>query len=66
MAIDVNDPTTWPDATVVVRGGVNRLGELRAAVQVGGCALTAEQLDAILGAPDPNPVPREGRWRGPR
>ena len=120
MAIDIHDPATWPDATLVVRGGVNRLEELRAAVQVGGgisvvsrpnlpfetlaasvpnnrvrrttvarvlatggsldptddpgdppnhCnlfGLTPEQLDAILEAPEPNPVPKEQRWRGPR
>jgi hypothetical protein len=25
---DVVDPSTWPDATIVVRGGVNTLEEL--------------------------------------
>lgn len=120
MALDINDPTTWPDATIVVRGGVNKLEELQAAVQVGGgisvvsrpnlsfatlaasvrnnqvrrttvrsvlaaggtlvptfepdeppnhCnlfGLTAEALDSILGPAEPNPVPIDRRWRGPK
>ncbi len=36
MAYDVSDPGTWPDATVVVRGGVNTLEEMRNAIQRSG------------------------------
>ncbi len=36
MAYDISDPSTWPDATIVVRGGVNSLEELRDAVQKTG------------------------------
>ena len=33
---NVNDPRTWPDATIVVRGGVNTLEELETAFRLGG------------------------------
>lgn len=115
---EINDPRTWPDATIVIRGGVNTLEELGTAVLLGGAisvvprpnlsfevlaasvrnnqvrrttvgrvlaaggtlvptpgpnespnhcnlyGLTAEQLDTILSRAEPNPVPKEDRWRG--
>lgn len=33
MTYHLDDPTTWPDTTLVVRGGVNTLEELRDALQ---------------------------------
>jgi hypothetical protein len=33
VTYDLDDPQTWPDATIVVRGGVNTLEELRDALQ---------------------------------
>ncbi len=36
MPIDSGDPGSWPDTTVVVRGGVNRLEEIRSALQRSG------------------------------
>jgi hypothetical protein len=33
---DVLDPSRWPDATIVVRGGMNTLEELEAALRLGG------------------------------
>lgn len=36
MPYDLNDPKTWPDATVVVRGGINELEELRDALLASG------------------------------
>lgn len=33
---EIVDPSTWPDATIVVRGGVNTLDELEAALPLGG------------------------------
>lgn len=118
MTYDLDDPQTWPDATIVVRGGVNTLEELRDALQASGgisvvsrpevpfeklaasvrnnqvrrttvkavlraggrlvptygedeppnhCdlfGLTAEKLDSILSTSEPNPVPKDERWRG--
>ena len=118
MHYELADPRTWPDSTIVVRGGVNALEELRDALQASGgisvisrpgvpfeklaasvrnnqvrrttvravldaggqlvptfgsdeppdhCdlfGLTAEKLDSILSASEPNPVPKDERWRG--
>jgi hypothetical protein len=36
MPIDSGDPRSWPDTTVVVRGGVNLLEEIRSALQRSG------------------------------
>ena len=36
MAFDIRDPRTWPQATGVVRGGVNTLEEIRNAIQRSG------------------------------
>jgi hypothetical protein len=33
MPYDIRDPRSWPDATVVVRGGVNLLEEIKSALQ---------------------------------
>ena len=115
---DVLDPSTWPDGTIIVRGGVNTLEELEAALRLSGAisvvsrphlsfaalsasirnnqvrrttvirvlaaggrlvptsgpneppnhcdllGLTAAQLDTILLKAEPNPVPKQDRWRG--
>jgi hypothetical protein len=36
MPIDIGEPLSWPEATIVVRGGVNLLEELRSALQRSG------------------------------
>ena len=36
MPHDTRDPRSWPDATVVVRGGVNLLEEIKSALQRSG------------------------------
>jgi hypothetical protein len=115
---EIGDPSTWPAATIVVRGGLNTLEELESALRLGGAisvvsrpnltfaalsasirnnqvrrttviqvlaaggrlvptsgpneppnhcdlfGLTSVQLDTILGKAEPNPVPRQDRWRG--
>ena len=33
---DIRDPRSWPDATAVVRGGVNLLDEIKSALQRSG------------------------------
>jgi len=109
----LDDPASWPDETVIVRGGASTVDDLRdrlardgswsvsaapgvpfarlagsvrnslvrtatlGALRISGGSirptsgppyhcdlrgLTAEQLDAILGDPVPNPAPREARW----
>lgn len=109
----LEDPASWPDDTLILRGGTSTIADLRdrlardgswsvfaapgrplgllarsvrnsqvrtatlgAVRAVGGSirptpgpphhcdlrGLTAEQFDAILGDPIPNPVPKAARW----
>ena len=113
MSTRFEDPASWPDETLVLRGGEGGVAHLRdrlardgswpvfaapvvsfarlagsvrngqirtatlGAIRAAGGSirptsgppyhcdlrgLTAEDFDAILGDPEPNPVPREARW----
>lgn len=37
MTIDIYDPATWPNATIIVRGGVGGVADLRKTVASDGC-----------------------------
>jgi hypothetical protein len=47
---DVRDPSTWPDATIVVRGDVNTLEELEAALRLGGAISVASRPNLSFAA----------------
>jgi hypothetical protein len=62
MTIDTKDPTTWPDATIVVRGGIGGVKDLRTTLEADGCWSVRSRpgvtFEALAGAVVNNQVRR--------
>lgn len=50
MPTDSGDPRSWPDATIIVRGGVNLLEEIRSALQLSGGISVVSRPDVTFEA----------------